>query len=288
MIFPKKEHYSIDEMYKMANEMRVDLIKMLTKAGSGHSASPLGTMELWTAFYFHILNHRPKEPDWPDRDRFILSCGHYCPARYVVMAHAGCFPHEELWTLRQFGSRLQGHPERSRLPGLETTSGPLGDGLPQAVGMALAAKMDGKRWWTYCLMGDGEQDTGIIWEAAMFAGKNKLGNLIGIVDRNQIQIDGFTEDIMPLEPLADKYQSFGWNVIDIDGHNIEELMDAVNHAKSVFAKPTVIIACTTPGKGVEFMEHKYEWHGKPPNPKEALEAIKEIRTLGGRIRSEHE
>jgi len=288
MQFPKKEHYSIDELYKMANEMRVDLIKMLVKAGSGHSAAPLGTMELWTAFYFHILNHRPKEPDWPERDRFILSCGHYCPARYVVMAHSGYFPHEELWTLRQFGSRLQGHPERGRLPGLETTSGPLGDGLPQAVGMALAAKMDGKKWWTYCLMGDGEQDTGIIWEAAMFAGKNKLGNLIGIVDRNQIQIDGFTEDVMPLEPLADKYRSFGWNVIDIDGHNIEELIDAVNHAKAVFAKPTVIIACTIPGKGVESMERKFEWHGKVPKPEEAAKVLWEIRTLGGRIRNDYE
>ncbi len=288
MIFPRKKHYTIDELYKMANEMRTDLIKMLVKAGSGHSAAPLGTMELWTAFYFRILNHRPKEPDWPERDRFILSCGHYCPARYVVMAHAGYFPHEELWTLRQFGSRLQGHPERERLPGLETTSGPLGDGLPQAVGMALAAKMDGKNWWTYCLMGDGEQNCGIIWEAAMFAGKNKLGNLIGIVDRNQIQIDGFTEDVMPLEPLADKYRSFGWNVIDIDGHNIEELIDAVNHAKAVFSKPTVIIACTIPGKGVGFMERKFEWHGKPPNPEEAKKALYDIRTLGGKIRNDYE
>ena len=288
MQFPKKEHYSVDELYKMANEMRVDLIKMLTKAGSGHSAAPLGTMEIWTAMYFHILNHNPKKPDWEERDRLLLSCGHYCPARYTVMAHAGYFPHEELWTLRKWGTRLQGHPERERLPGVETTSGPLGSGLSQAAGMAKAAQMDGKKWWTYVLMSDGEQQAGQIWEAAMFAGNNKLGNLIGILDRNNIQINGFTEDVMPLEPLMQKYEAFGWHVQDIDGHNIEELIDAVNKAKAVFNKPSLILAHTIPGRGVEFMERKYEWHGKPPNPKEALEAIREIRTLGGRIRSEHE
>jgi transketolase len=288
MQFPKKEHYSVDELYRMANEMRVDLIKMLTKAGSGHSAAPLGTMEIWTALYFHILNHDPKDPEWENRDRLILSCGHYCPARYTVMAHAGYFPHDELWTLRKYGTRLQGHPERERLPGVETTSGPLGSGLSEAAGLAYAAKMDGKKWWTYVLMSDGEQQAGNIWEGAMFAGNNKLGNLIGIIDRNNIQISGFTEDVMPLEPLADKYAAFGWHVQDIDGHNIQELIDAVNHAKAVFNKPSVIIAHTIPGRGVEFMERKFEWHGKPPKPEEALEAIKEIRTLGGKIRSEHE
>uniref|UniRef100_A0A832DS32 Transketolase n=1 Tax=candidate division WWE3 bacterium TaxID=2053526 RepID=A0A832DS32_UNCKA len=288
MQFPKKEHYTVDELYKMANEMRTDLIKMLTKAGSGHSASPLGTMEIWTAFYFHILNHNPKKPDWEERDRLILSCGHYCPARYTVMAHAGYFPHEELWTLRKWGTRLQGHPERERLPGVETTSGPLGSGLSQAAGMAKAAQMAGKKWWTYVLMSDGEQQAGQTWEAAMFASHNHLGNLIGIVDRNNIQINGFTENVMPLEPLMQKYEAFGWHVQDIDGHNIEELIDAVNHAKAVFNKPSVIIAHTIPGRGVEFMERKFEWHGKPPKPEEAIEAIKEIRTLGGKIRSEHE
>ncbi|MEX1068445.1 MAG: transketolase [Patescibacteria group bacterium] len=288
MQFPKKSHYTEDEMYRMANEMRVDLIKMLSKAGSGHSAGPLDTMEIWTAFYFHILNHNPRKPDWEERDRLLLSCGHICPARYTVMAHAGYFPHEELWTLRKWGTRLQGHPEREKLPGVETTSGPLGSGLSQAAGMAYAAQMDGKKWWTYVIMSDGEQECGQTWEAAMFAARNKLGNLIGVIDRNNIQINGYTEDVMPLEPLMQKYEAFGWHVQDIDGHNIEELIDAVNHAKAVFNKPSVIIAHTIPGRGVEFMERKYEWHGKPPNPEEAIEAIKEIRTLGGKIRSEHE
>ncbi|HLD96550.1 MAG TPA: transketolase [Patescibacteria group bacterium] len=288
MQFPKKEHYSVDDLYKMANEMRVDLIKMLTKAGSGHSAAPLGTMEIWTAMYFHILNHNPKKPDWEERDRLLLSCGHYCPARYTVMAHSGYFPHEELWTLRKLGTRLQGHPEREKLPGVETTSGPLGSGLSQAAGMAKVAQMDKKKWWTYVLMSDGEQQAGQVWEAAMFAGNNKLGNLIAILDRNNIQINGFTENVMPLEPLMQKYEAFNWHVQDIDGHNIEELIAAVNKAKAVFNKPSLILAHTIPGRGVEFMERKYEWHGKPPKPEEALEAIREIRTLGGRIRSEHE
>lgn len=289
MQFPKKDNYSVDEMYKMANEMRVDLIKMLTKAGSGHSAGPLGTMEIWTAMYFHILNHNPKKPDWEERDRLILSCGHICPARYTVMAHAGYFPHEWLGTLRKWGSPLQGHPEREKLPGLETTSGPLGSGLSQAAGMAYAGKMDGKKWRVYCLMSDGEQEAGQTWEAAMFAGKNNLYNLTGIIDRNNIQINGYTEDVMPLEPLEEKYKAFGWHVIHIDGHNIQEIIDAANHAKAVYENPTIIIAHTIPGRGVEFMERDFEWHGKPPKPgAESEEALKEIRTLGGKIRSEHE
>lgn len=297
MQFPVKKHYTTADLYKMAKEMRKDLIKMLTLAGSGHSASPLGTMEIWTAMYFHILNHNPKNPEWEERDRLILSCGHYCPVRYTVMAHAGYFPHDLLWTLRKWGSPLQGHPERERLAGVETTSGPLGSGLSQAAGMAYAGKMDGKKWWVYCLMSDGEQQAGNIWEAAMFAGRNKLYNLIGIIDRNNIQINGFTEDVMPLEPLEEKYQAFGWHTLHIDGHNIEELIDAVNHAKAVFNRPTVIIAHTIPGRGVEYMERKFEWHGVTPGggpedivPKarQAEEAIKEIRTLGGKIMSEHE
>ena len=288
MQFPKKKHYTTDELYKMSNEMRKDLIKMLTKAGSGHSAGPLGTMEIWTAMYFHILNHDSKKPDWEERDRLILSCGHICPARYTVMAHAGYFPHEELWTLRQWGARLQGHPERTKLPGLETTSGPLGSGLSQAAGMAYAGLMDDKRWQVYCLMSDGEQEAGQTWEAAMFAGKNNLHNLTGIIDRNNIQINGYTEDVMPLEPLEEKYKSFGWHVLHVDGHNIEAIIDACNHAKAVFEDPTLIIAHTIPGRGVEFMEGEFEWHGKPPKPDEAKKALHDIRTLGGKIRSEHE
>lgn len=272
----------------MANFIRQDIIKMLVNAGSGHSASPLGTADIFTALYFHILNHDSKKPDWPDRDRFVLSCGHYCPVQYAAMAHAGYFPLEELKTLRKLGTRLQGHPHRGSLPGIENTSGPLGDGLPQAVGMALATRMDKKKHRIYCLTSDGEHQTGIIWEAVMFAGKNKLSNLTAIIDRNNIQIDGFTEDVMPLESLKDKYESFNWHVLEVDGHNIEHVVDAVNEAKTIYEKPTVIIAHTIPGKGVDFMEWDYRWHGIPPNKEEARKALHQLRTLGGKIKSEHE
>ncbi|MEK7658065.1 MAG: transketolase [Patescibacteria group bacterium] len=272
----------------MANIVRQDIIKILTEAGSGHSASPLGTADIFTALYFHILNHEPKNPDWPDRDRFVLSCGHYCPVQYAVMAHAGYFPVEELKTLRKLGTRLQGHPHRGSLPGIEVTSGPLGDGLPQAVGMALAARMDGKKHRIYCLTSDGEHDTGIIWEAAMLAAKNRLSNLTLIIDRNNIQIDGFTEDVMPLESLKEKYEAFNWHVLEVDGHNIEHIVDAANIARAIYEKPTVIIAHTIPGKGIDFMEWDYNWHGKPPKPEEAKKALHQLRTLGGKIKSEHE
>ena len=272
----------------MANQLRQDVIETLLNAGSGHSASPLGTADIFSAFYFHILNHQPKKPNWPDRDKFVLSCGHYCPIQYVAMAHAGYFPLEELKTLRKINTRLQGHPHRSALPGIENTSGPLGDGLPQAVGMALAAKMDRKKHRIYCLMSDGEHNAGIVWEAIMFSGKNKLSNLTVVLDRNNIQIDGFTEDVMPLESLREKYESFNWHVLEIDGHNIEAIVDAVNEAKAIFEKPTVIIAHTIPGKGVSFMESDFVWHGLPPNKEQAKKALHELRTLGGKIKSEHE
>ncbi|MBI5079454.1 transketolase [Candidatus Wolfebacteria bacterium] len=271
-----------------ANTLRKDVMEMLVEAGSGHSASPLGTADIFAALYFHILNHNPKKPNWPDRDRFVLSCGHYCPIQYAAMARAGYFPVEELKTLRKLGTRLQGHPHRETLPGIENTSGPLGDGLPQAVGMALAAKMDGKKHRIYCLTSDGEHDTGIIWETVMFAGKNKLSNLTVILDRNNIQIDGFTEDVMPLESLKDKYESFNWHVLEIDGHNIEAIVDSANEAKAIYEKPTVVIAHTIPGKGVSFMEGEFVWHGIPPNKEQAKKALHELRTLGGKIRSEHE
>jgi len=244
--------------------------------------------DIFTAFYFHILNHNPKKPNWEERDRLILSNGHICPVRYVTMAYAGYFPLSELKTLRKIDSRLQGHPHRTSLPGLETTSGPLGSGLGQSVGVALAGKMDNKKYQVYCLMSDGEQDAGNTWEAAMFAGKNKLNNLTALIDRNNIQIDGYTENIMPLEPLKDKYESFGWHVLEIDGHNFEQIVDAVNVAKAVYEKPTLIIAHTIPGKGVSFMEKDYLWHGKPPTREEANVALKELRTLGGKIQSEHQ
>ncbi len=273
---------------ELANRIREKVIEMLLKAGSGHSAGSLGMADVMTAMYFHILQHKPKQPKWPDRDRLVLSNGHICPVLYATLAYAGYFPLEELMTLRKIDSRLQGHPHRGTLPGLETTSGPLGSGLSQAIGMALAAKLDKKKNRIYCLMSDGEHDEGNLWEAVMFAGKNKLNNLTAIMDRNNIQIDGFTENVMPLENIQAKYEAFNWHVLEIDGHNMSELVAAVSEAEAIYEKPTLIIAHTIPGKGVSFMERDYNWHGKAPNKEEAKIALKELRTLGGRIRSEHE
>ncbi|MDB5266529.1 MAG: tktB [Parcubacteria group bacterium] len=278
------------ELEKIANDIRISIIDALLEAKSGHTAGPLGMSDVFTVLYFHTLNHRPKEPEWPERDRVVLSNGHICPVLYSTMAHAGYFPVEELKTLRKFGSRLQGHPHREFLPMLETSSGPLGAGLSQAVGMAIADKMDAKDKdrRIFCFMGDGELDEGQNWEAIMLAGKNKLFNLTAIVDRNNIQIDGYTEDIMPLESLSDKWRAFNWHVIEVDGHNMEEIADAFEMANTVYEHPTVIIAHTIPGKGVKEFERDYRWHGKPPNKEEADMALKELRTLGGKIKSEHE
>ncbi|MDO8442953.1 MAG: transketolase [bacterium] len=273
---------------EMANTLREDVIEMLLEAGSGHSAGPLGMADIFSALYFHVLNHDPKKPDLADRDRLILSNGHICPIRYAAMARAGYFPIEELLTLRKINSRLQGHPHRKALPGVETTSGPLGSGLSQSIGVALAGKLDNKKYRVFCAMSDGELQEGNTWEAFMFAGKNKLSNLTAIIDRNNIQIDGSTEDVMSLEPLKEKFESFKWHVIEIDGHNIEQFIDATNEAKAIHEKPTVIIAHTIPGKGVSFMENDYTWHGKPPTKEEAVKALNELRTLGGKIKSEHE
>ncbi|HZE87820.1 MAG TPA: transketolase [Methylomirabilota bacterium] len=270
-----------------ADQARQLLIETLLEAGSGHSAGPLDMADVFIAFYFHILNHDPKNPDWPDRDRLVLSNGHICPIRYVTMAMAGYFPLEELKTLRKINSRLQGHPHRTALPGLETTSGPLGEGLSQAIGIALAAKLDKKSYYTYVITGDGELNEGNIWEAAMFAGKLKLNNLIAIVDRNNIQIDGFTEDVMPLEPLRAKFEAFNWHVLEVDAHNIRSIIDKIREAHSIYEKPTLIIAHSTPGMGVDFMEKDFHWHGKPPNKEEAKKALDELRTLQGKIMSEH-
>jgi transketolase len=278
----------INELELKANEIRQSVIAMLVEAKSGHTAGPLGMADIFTAMYFHVLNHKSQEPEWADRDRLVLSNGHITPVRYAAMAHAGYFAVDELLTLRKFGSRLQGHPERERLPGLETTSGPLGSGLGQAIGMALAARMDHKKWHTYCLMSDGEQDEGILWESAMLAGKYRLSNLTGVIDRNNIQIDGMTEDVMPLESLRAKWEAFNWHVIEIDGHNIESFVDAVQEAKAVYEKPTVIIAHTIPGKGIKEIEFDYKWHGIPPKPEEAKKFLAELRTLQGKITSEHE
>lgn len=278
----------LKELILKANEARQLLIETLLEAGSGHSAGPLGMADIFTSFYFHILNHDPKNPEWEERDRLVLSNGHICPIRYVLMAMSGYFPVEELKTLRKINSRLQGHPHRTALPGLETTSGPLGEGLSQGIGIALAARLDKKNYQTYVIASDGEHQEGNTWEAAMFAGKHKLNNLTLIIDRNNIQIDGFTENVMPLEPLKDKYLSFGWEVIEVDGNNIKAFIDSIRQAKSIFEKPTCIIAHTIPGMGISFMEKDFTWHGKPPNKEEAQKALEELRTLQGRIQSEHE
>lgn len=244
--------------------IRKTILEMLAEAKSGHTAGPLGMADIFAALYFHILDHDPKNPLWELRDRLFLSNGHICPVRYAAMAHAGYIPLEECMTLRKFGSRLQGHPERERLPGVETTSGPLGSGLSQASGYAYTARMDGKTFRIFCAMSDGEQEEGNTWEGAMFAGKYRLTNLTAIMDRNNIQIDGNTEDIMPLEPLADKYRAFNWHVIEVDGHNIREFVAACDEATSIKEKPTLILAHTTPGKGVPTIENDYRWHGAPP------------------------
>ena len=280
---------------KRAKSIRETIVQMLVAAGSGHTAGSLGMADIFTLFYFHILNHDPKWPEWEERDRLVLSNGHICPVLYATMAHAGYFPIEECLSLRKFGSRLQGHPDRLVLPGVETTSGPLGEGLSQAAGIAYAFRMDDKMWdigsptsdvglpiskhgrRIYCVMSDGEQEEGSTWEAAMFIGKNKLSNLTAIIDRNNIQIGGMTEDIMPLEPLADKYRAFNWHVLEVDGHNITEFIQAIDEAKTIDEKPTLIIAHTIPGKGVPEIENDYHWHGKVPTDEEGERFLKEIR-----------
>jgi transketolase len=272
---------------KQAEAIRETIIEMLVAAGSGHTAGPLGMADIFTAFYFHILKHDPKQPDWEERDRLILSNGHICPVRYAAMAHRGYFPVAECLTLRKFGSRLQGHPERTRLPGLETTSGPLGEGLSQAAGMAYALRMDNKKERVYCLMSDGEQEEGNTWEAALFAGKYKLHNLTAIIDRNNIQIDGMTEDVMPLEPLADKYRAFNWHVLEVNGNDIRAFITAVEEAQAIYEKPTLIIAHTIPGKGVPEIEGDYRWHGTPPTKEQGERFLKELRTLRGRVPHEY-
>ncbi len=274
---------------KKAAEIREDLIDMLVEAGSGHSAGPLGLADVFTALYFHVMVHDPKKPLWKDRDRFILSNGHVTPARYVAMAHAGYFPKKLLMTLRKIGSPLQGHPELEWMESLETTSGPLGEGIPQAVGMAYAGLMDRSPWRVYCMTGDGELNEGIVWEAFQFAGTNKLYNLTFIVDRNNIQIDGPTEQVMPLEPLQEKLEAFGLNVIRCAGNSIRDFVTAVERAHGVSEKCSVILADTIPGYGVDYMEYDFTWHGKPPKPgNEARDALSGLRTLGGKITSEHE
>ncbi len=270
----------------VANSVRQSLVKELLEAKSGHSAGPLGMADVFTALYFNVLNHDPRDPQWKDRDRLVLSHGHICPVRYAAMAEAGYFPKEELLTLRKLHTRLQGHPHNLSLPGIETTSGPLGQGVSVATGMALAAKMDGRRHRVVLLTSDGESNEGQAWEAYMFAAKYKLDNLVALLDRNYIQIDGNTEDIMPLDPLADKFRAFNWNVIEVGGHDFAQIIAAFDSAEKVKGRPTMIIARTVPGKGVSFMENDYRWHGKPPNAEEAQKALAELEEERRRIMNE--
>ena len=273
-----------------AYQIRQDIIRMLVAAGSGHSAGPLDLAEIFATLYFNVMNYDAANPDWEDRDIILLSNGHTVPVQYATMAEAGFFDVKELETLRKFGSRLQGHPERTKLPGLENTSGPLGSGLSQGAGYAYVLQYMDKQAhrFVYVVTGDGELNEGNIWEAAMFAGKNKLSQLITIVDRNNIQIDGTTEYVMPLEDLRGKWESFGWHVQEIDGHNVESIIDAIGMAKAISNMPSVIIAHTIPGKGVDFMEYDYHWHGIPPNTDQAKEALHKLRTLDGKITGEHQ
>lgn len=281
-LYPEK----IKFLEKKSNEIRQLVIDSLARSGSGHTAGPLGMADIFTYLYFHGLNHKSDMPDWPERDRLVLSNGHICPVLYATLALAEYFPVTEMKKLRKFKSGLQGHPERGSLPGIETTSGPLGSGLSQTIGMVLADKLDNgptSERFFYCLLSDGELNEGNSWEAIMLAGREGFHNLIAIVDRNNIQIDGYTEDVMPLEPLADKWRAFNWQVIEINGHNFEEIDEAIGLAKSVFGRPTVIIAHTIPGKGVLAFERKFDWHGKAPNKEEARKALKELRSFSGQL-----
>ena len=286
----------VQDLELKANEIRQSIIEMLVEAQSGHTAGPLGMADIFTLLYFAILKHDPKNPDWDERDRLILSNGHICPVLYATLAHAGYFPEEELHTLRKFGSRLQGHPHRQALPGLETSSGPLGSGLSQAVGMALADRIDNpySSKFFYCITGDGELNEGQIWEALLLAGKERLNNLIVIVDRNGIQIDGYTKDVMPLEPLAEKLAAFNFDVQEVDGHSMRALNDAIGKAQAVYSQPSIIIAHTVAAKGVDVFGRDFRWHGNPPGKgpedrvprdKQAEVALQKLRTLGGLIKA---
>ena len=279
---------STNQIRLKANDIRQDIIDMLLEAKSGHSAGPLGMSDVFAALYFNILKHDPKNPDWDGRDRLVLSCGHICPVLYATLANADYFPKSELKTLRKINSRLQGHPHNLALPGIENSSGPLAQGISQAIGMALAMRLNHQRNRVYCISSDGEQNEGQVWEAIMFAGKYRLNNLTIILDRNNIQIDGYTEEVMPLEPLKAKYEAFNWHVIEVDGHNIDQVIAASHEAEAIYEKPTMIIAHTIPGKGVHFMEYDYTWHGMPPNKEQAFEALKDLRSMRGQITGVHE
>jgi len=267
----------INELKKISFEIRKDVIKSLSEAGSGHLGGSLGLADIFTCLYFNILNHNPQKPSWEERDRLILSIGHVAPVFYTALAHAGYFDKKELFTLRKLGSRLQGHPGKEHgLPGIELSSGSLGQGLSVSVGLALAAKIDKKDWRVFSIHGDGELQEGAIWEAAMSAAHYKLNNLIALVDRNSVQIDGKTSDVMEIEPLDGKFESFGWNVLHCDGHNHKNIIETYEKAFQYKNKPTVIIAKTNMGKGIESIENDFSWHGKVPSAEQADTFIIEL------------
>ncbi|MDD5191029.1 MAG: transketolase [Dehalococcoidales bacterium] len=265
----------VSELQKIALRLRREIVQMIFTAGSGHPGGSLSSVEILTTLYFRVLRHNHTDPYWPDRDRFILSKGHVAPVLYATLAECGYLPIEELQTLRKLGSRLQGHSEHS-LPGVEMSAGSLGQGLSFGIGCALAARLDKKDYRTYVLLGDGECDEGQVWEAAMSAPHHKLDNLVAIVDKNGLQIDGFTKDVLNTEPLSDKFRAFGWHTIDIDGHDFNQLIDAFEHARTVKRQPVAIIAKTIKGKGVSFMENNVDFHGKAPNAAQLEIALKEL------------
>jgi len=268
---------SVTEMESMAKKLRRHIVTMIGKAGSGHPGGSLSAVEIVTTLYFRVLRHNPQDPQWPDRDRFILSKGHAAPVLYATLAECGYIPVDELSTLRQLNSRLQGHTDSTLTPGIEMSAGSLGQGLSFSLGVAIAARLNSQQHTVYVLLGDGECDEGQVWEAAMAAAHFKLDNLVAIVDRNQQQIDGWTCDVMELEPFSNKWQSFGWHVIEVDGHDFAQLIEAFERAKSVKGQPAVIIAHTTKGKGVSFMENNPDFHGKAPNAEQVELALKELQ-----------
>jgi len=271
-----KPDLSVPELEQKAKLLRRYVINMIATAGSGHPGGSLSAADIVTALYFKVMHHDPKNPQWPDRDRFVLSKGHAAPILYATLAECGYFPVEELSTLRKLGSRLQGHTDRTLTPGVEMSAGSLGQGLSYGIGIALAARLDKKSYRTFVLLGDGECDEGQVWEAAMFAPHHRVDNITAIVDHNDLQLDGRTCDIMGLEPLGDKWRAFNWHVLEINGHDMKAIVQALNKAVDTRGKPTVIIAHTIKGKGVSFMEGNVDFHGKAPSPQETEQALKEL------------
>lgn len=271
-----EQETSITELTERAKKLRRHVITMTATAGSGHPGGSLSAADIITALYFKVMRHNPKNPDWQDRDRFILSKGHAAPILYAALAECGYFPVEELSSLRKLDSRLQGHTDRTLTPGVEMSAGSLGQGLSFGIGIVLAGKLDLRNYKVYVLLGDGECDEGQVWEAAMAAAHFRVDNLVAIVDRNQQQLNGYCSDIMNIEPLADKWRAFSWQVLEIDGHDFQQILTAFDQAREVKGKPTVIIAHTIKGKGVSFMENNVEFHGKAPTPEEAEKALKEL------------